>query len=136
MNKKHEYKLRIRYVEIDGMKIVHNSNYPVFFEEARIDLVEKENYTYERIEQEGIIMPISESYIKFKNPVFYGEYITISVTVGYLKNFSLKFNYQIIKENGELACEGHTIHAFIERETKDFTLLPQELIKIFETYKE
>ncbi len=42
MNEKHELNLKVRYVEIDGMKIVHNSKYLVYFEEARIDLVRKE----------------------------------------------------------------------------------------------
>ena len=118
------------------MKVVHNSKYPVYFEEARIDLVEKENYPYEQIEQEGIILPISECLIKFKNPIVYGEYIKILVSVGYIKNFSLKFNYKILKENGEPACEGYTIHAFIDKETKDFTDLPEKLINILEAYQE
>ena len=46
----HNYKRRVRYSEIDGMKRVHNSVYQVYFEEARVDLVRDNNYPYEDIE--------------------------------------------------------------------------------------
>jgi len=134
MSNTHEYKLRIRYEEVDGMKIVHNLKYLVYFEEARIDLVEKENYPYEQIEKEGIILPISETMIKFINPIYYGEYIKIFVNVGFIKNFSMKFIYWIFKENGELSCEGYTIHASVEKETLDFIEVPEKLIDILKQY--
>ncbi len=136
MNKKHEFKIRIRYVDIDGMKIIHNSKYPIYFEEARIDLVNKENYPYAQIEQDGFIFPISELKILYKNSIYYGEEITVKVWLEYLKNYSMKFKYQIMKQNEIIACEGYTIHAVIDKSTMDFTEVPEKLHNILKEYVE
>ena len=136
MSLKHEYKLKIRYSDVDPMKIVHNSKYLIYFEEARIDLVRKENYSYDQIEKEGYIFPISELKIKYRNPIYYDDEVSIFVFFGYLQNFSIKINYQIIKSDGTIVCEGYTVHAFIDKKTGDFVDIPKKLRKIFEKYVE
>lgn len=70
MNDKHVFKIRTRYSEIDGMKIVNNSKYLTYFEEARIDLVRADNYSYDNIEKDGFIFPLSEAKLNFKKPIF------------------------------------------------------------------
>lgn len=115
MNNKHIYKTRTRYSEIDGMKLVHNSNYLIYFEEARTDLVRANNYSYEQIEKDGFMFPISEIKLNFKNPIYYDELISVFTYLEYVKNFSLKFLYEIYKENNELACNGYTIHACMDK---------------------
>ena len=135
MSKKHEYKIRARYSEIDGMKNVHNSKYLIYFEEARIDLVRTHGYPYEQIEKEGIIFPMSEAKLLYKKSIYYDELIIVDVTIAYIKNFSFKFNYKIRKSDNTIACEGHTIHAFIDKNTGDFTNIPDKLRNIFEQYQ-
>jgi len=136
MGDKHEYNIKVRYSEIDGMKIVHNSIYQIYFEEARIDLVEKEKYPYSQIENDGLMFPISEVQIKYKNSIFYGETVKVILTCAYIKNYSIKFNYKIIKDNNETACEGYTIHACVDFNTKEFAPVSDRLKEIFTRYLE
>ncbi len=136
MNKKHEFRMKVRYIDVDGMKIVHNSRYFVYFEEARLDLVEKENYPYKQIEDDGFIVPISESRIFYKKSIYYGEEVAVITWLEYLKNFSMKFKYKIVKDDGAIACEGYTIHAFIKTDTMDFIELPEKLKDILIKYVE
>ena len=136
MGKTHEYKLKARYSEIDGMKIVHNSVYQIYFEEARIDLVRSNDYAYEKMEQDGIFFPISEIKIKYIKSIYYDEVVTVKVTLEYIKNFSLKFNYKIFKEDNSLSCEGFTIHACIDRNTGDLVEIPNAIRLIMAPYIE
>lgn len=134
MRKIHEYKLRARYSEIDGMKFVHNSIYQTYFEEARTDLVRSNDYSYEKMEKNGIIFPVSEVRIKYIKPIYYDELVTIRVTLEYLKSFSLKFNYKISKEDNTPACEGYTIHACIDKKSGDFKEISRDIRQIMEQY--
>ena len=136
MGRVHEYKIRARYSEIDGMKLVHNSIYQIYFEEARIDLVRSNDYAYEKMEKDGIMFPVSEVKIKYLKSIFYDELVTINVTVEYLKNFSFKFNYKIFKEDNALSCEGYTIHPCIDKNTGDFIEISDSIRQIMEQYLE
>jgi acyl-CoA thioester hydrolase len=127
---KHVYKTKIRYAEVDLMGYVHNSNYQIFFEEARIDMVRARNYPYSKIEEDGIILPISEIKIQFFKPLYYDEDISVEVGVDYIKNMSIKITYSIIKSDGSVSCTGYTIHAFIDKNTKDFIEVPEKIRNI------
>ena len=132
--KTHELKLRTRYAEIDGMARVHNSRYLVYFEEARTDLVRVLGYPYAKLEQEGVIMPVSEAKLQFKRPLYYDEEMTVQVSIAFIKNYSIKFCYKILCEDGELACTGYTIHAALDRQTLEFTDVPERMREILEPY--
>ena len=48
----------------------------------------------------------------------------------------MKINYQILKDDNTLVCEGYTIHAFINISTREFTDIPGKARSIFEKYIE
>ena len=58
---------KVQYYETDGMGIVHHSNYIRWFEEARVDLLEKLGYGYDRIEAEGFSSPVLEVACQLQN---------------------------------------------------------------------
>ena len=47
----------VRYAETDQMGIVHHSNYAVWFEVGRTDLLKKFNFSYASIEKKGVLLP-------------------------------------------------------------------------------
>lgn len=131
---KHRYKTITRYKDVDRMGYVHNSVYQVYFEEARIDMVRSEGYPYSKIEDDGVIFPISEIHINYKTPIFYDEEIIVEVSYGYVKNFSIKINYTIYKNDIEV-CTGYTVHAAVDSKTHEFCEVPQKLRDIGNKYK-
>ena len=46
------------YYETDQMGIIHHSNYIRWFEEARVALLEHLDFSYKKIEEQGIIIPV------------------------------------------------------------------------------
>lgn len=132
---KHIFKYRARYVECDQMGYVHNSVYYIYFEEARSDLLRANQYSYSRLENDdGVMLPLIESNAKFKQPIKYDEEIIIEVSFSYIKKISCKIDYIIKKLNGEVACEGYTIHAFMDSKKRKLRRIPGEVISIIEKY--
>ena len=68
----HQYKVLPRYKDFDMMQILHNSNYQVYFEEARLDILEKNNYPYKKIEDDNMMFPLSNINIDYIKPVQFG----------------------------------------------------------------
>ncbi|MCP4599885.1 MAG: acyl-CoA thioesterase [Proteobacteria bacterium] len=131
---KYTYRIPVRYCDVDKMGIVHNSVYQVYFEEARIDLVRSGGYPYSRMEDEGFVFPLSEVNINYKSPIRYGDVVLVEVSTAYVKNFSFKFNYSIIKEDGSAVCTGHTTHAVMDYKSREFCELPSQIRKVMEKY--
>ena len=52
------YRRKVNYYECDRMGITHHSNYIRYMEEARIELLEKLGYGFDRMEAEGISSPV------------------------------------------------------------------------------
>ena len=127
-------KKRVYYHDTDCGGVVYYSNYLKYFEEARTDLVRAENYPYKKIEDDGIILPVSDARLQYKSPLEYDEEYLVETNTEYVKNMSTKFLYKIKKNDGTIVCEGYTVHAFINKDTKDFEYVPEELKSILQKY--
>ena len=57
MEKVHTFEHKAQYYETDKMGVVHHSNYIRWFEEARVDFMEKAGLPYDKMEESGIMMP-------------------------------------------------------------------------------
>ena len=76
------YRHRVQYYETDQMKIVHHSNYIRWFEEARIDYLEKAGISYTGMEERGIVSPVVSVGAKYLRMVRFGDEVRICVRTG------------------------------------------------------
>ena len=53
-----ETSVRVRYKETDQMGVVHHTNYIVWFEVGRTDLLRQLGLSYRDLEQRGILLPV------------------------------------------------------------------------------
>ena len=51
-------KIRVRYAETDRMDVVYHSNYLVWFETARILMLDQIGMPYSEIEARGLFLPV------------------------------------------------------------------------------
>ncbi len=61
----HSTTLRIRYAETDQMNIVYYGNYAQFFEVGRAESIRELGFTYKKMEEMGIHMPVVEMEVRF-----------------------------------------------------------------------
>lgn len=113
------YRRSVFYYETDRMGIVHNSNYLRYFEEARLDLMRTIGADYHRMETEGIMIPQTEAYVKYRAPIAYGDTISVDVKLAEFNGIIMKFEYNIaINDGAEIVTSGYTCHCFVDDATR------------------
>lgn len=116
------YEHRVQYYETDKMGIVHHSNYIRWMEEARVDFLEQIGWGFDRLESFGIVSPVTCVDCKYKVSTRFPEKVKITVLVEEFKGVKLKLRYEMRKEDGTLACEGHSEHCFLTADGKVIAL--------------
>ena len=111
----------VRYVETDKMGIVHHSNYPVWFEIGRTDFLRQLGSSYASLEEEGLLLPLSNMQCSFKGPARYGDEITVKTRLANLTCVRMEFSYEVYSK-GELLAWGSTEHGCTDRQLKPFNL--------------
>ncbi len=109
--------LRVRYSETDRMSYVYYGNYAQYFEVARVEALRSLGISYKEMEEEGVLLPVSEYKIKFIKPGFYDELLTIKTTIIKLPSVRIIFQYETYNEKNEILNTAETILVFVNRET-------------------
>lgn len=118
-------KIRVIYADTDAMGIVYHTNYIKWFEVGRGELFRQIGMTYAWIEEQGYGMPLTEVFAHYLYPAQYDQMLLVETQIGYLKRASIRFDYAIWDENREKALvEGHSLHAFVNRERKIVRIPP------------
>ena len=112
------YRHTVQYYETDRMGITHHSNYIRWMEEARVDFQRQLGWSYERLEAEGVVSPVSALACKYKASTTFADVITVEVSVAELKNATLKIAYVMQKQDGQTVFEGFSEHCFLNSEGK------------------
>ena len=81
---KHE----VQYYETDRMGITHHSNYVRWMEEARTFFLREIGWPYEKIEEEGIISPVTSISCDYKATSTFADEISIEIIVKSVKSAS------------------------------------------------
>ena len=140
----HRTTYRVIYGDTDAAAVVYNANYLRFFEIGRTELMREKVCTYKQIQDMGILLPVTECFVRYKAFACYDDLLQIETKLVELKKVSCKFSYKILRKNEEtgkeqLIAKGYTVHASISREGKlsplPTALVPllQDLIPIAET---
>ena len=122
-----EIHVRVRYAETDQMGYVYYGNYATYFEVARVELLRSVGFTYKKLEEEGIMLPVFEFSIKYFKPAFYDDLLTIKTTLEYNDGARIRFHYEIFNESGSLLNKAETTLVFIDRRTNRPTIMPAKM---------
>lgn len=110
--------LKVRYAETDAMKIVHHSNYYVYFESAREDFIKGSRISYKDMEDAGIMMPLVETECKYFEGAKYGDELVIETVLEELSPAKVELQYSVIRsKDGKQLAKGRTVQAFVDKET-------------------
>ncbi len=120
---------RVIYGDTDAGSVVYNAQYLRFFEIGRTEMMRAWAMPYREIEKQGFILPVTETYLRYKAPARYDDLLTISVCLAELKKVSCRFHYRISRaddEREQLLVKGFTNHACVNRRGK-LTPLPPSI---------
>ena len=110
---------RILYGDTDAGGVVYNANYLRFFELARSNFMRHYVASYREIEEAGFILPVVESYVRYKAPARYDDLLTIKTSMQQVSPYSWRFNHHVLlSESDKLLAKGFTVHACVNRAGK------------------
>lgn len=108
------YHHKVQYYETDRMGITHHSNYIRWMEEARVDFLAKIGWSYARMEQMGILSPVTAVDCRYKTSTTFDDEVEILIWVEELKNVKLLIGYRMTRvSDGAEVCTGHSEHCFL-----------------------
>lgn len=127
-----ECKIRVEYHHTDQMGIVHHSNYIKFFEVARTEWLRSAGLTYAEMERRGVMMPIVDVNVKYRQPAYYDELLSVTAIVEDMPMARMLFKYEIRGEDGRDIASGSTTLGFIDKETRRPQRAPKWLMEVLE----
>ena len=111
---------RVIYGDTDAGGVGYNAHFLRFMEIGRTEMMRNLAVPYSEMEQQGIIIPVIESYLRYKASGQYDDLLTIATSLAEVSRFSCRFHYRITrtdadKNQGQLLVKGFTKHACTDR---------------------
>ena len=108
-----ETRVRVRYAETDQMGVVYHSNYLIWFEVGRVELIRQMGLDYKRMEiEEGCGIAVVEVHCRYLAPARYDEELVVRTRITGARGSVVKFGYEIVRD-GVLLCKGSTTHVVV-----------------------
>ncbi len=127
---------RVLYGDTDSGGVVYYGNYLRYFEIGRTELMRQEGISYKSLEEDGYILPVVESYSRYKSSAYYDDLIQIKTSLAYIKRVSCRFNYKIYRKSDQkMLVKGFTIHAVVNQSGK-LTKMPEHLFEVLNKYSQ
>jgi len=127
--------IRVRYGETDQMGYLYYGNYALYYEVGRAEAIRELGFTYRKLEEQGIIMPVAELNVKYLRPAFYDDLVTVKTILKELRSdHKIQFHSELYNEKGELLNVGVTTLVFLHADTKQKSPLPQPLREKLEPF--
>ena len=98
------------------MGVVYYSNYFVWFEVGRTDLLRGNGWTYREMEADGVSLPVIEARCEYKLPALYDDDLEIRTTGTLMSPVRVAFSYEIVRpSDAQTVATGQTVHASLDR---------------------
>lgn len=117
------YGHRISYGETDTMGITYYAEYLHIFERARDAYIRLSGFSYNVVEERGILLPVRECHCRYRIPSRFDDVLWCRVGVAEWGRASITFAYQIRNEDRTLVhVTGMTQHATTDKGGKPVRL--------------
>lgn len=114
----HEYSVLIRESHLDTFNHVNNAQYLTLFEEARWQVITERGFGLKEIQKSGTGPVVLEASLKFRRELKLREKIIIKTYPPTENGKIAILKQEMIKENGEVACEATFTVAFFDTNSR------------------
>jgi acyl-CoA thioester hydrolase len=107
-------KIRVRYSETDKMGFCYYGNYAQYFEVARVEALRELGIVYKNLEENGILLPVTEFSISFKQAAKYDDILEIKTVISKLEGTRITFQYEVFNETQVKLNHAETTLVFVD----------------------
>src|SRR5437868_2497430 len=132
--KRLDVQLRVRYAETDQMGVVYHSNFFIWMEIGRVELMRSLGFEYKQMEvEDDCHLPVVDARCRYKSPAYYDEQVIVRTELRNLRGSLIHFAYDILRQrDGAVLAEGETTHLVVNARMEKRTL-PERYRIGFET---
>jgi len=124
--------VRVRFSEVDTLRIVWHGNYIKYLEDGREEFGRKYGLSYLDYINNNLLTPIVKVNIDYKYPLYYGDKAIIETTYVYTEAAKIIFDYKIFRASDNmLVATANTIQVFLNMERELLLTTP----RFFEAWK-
>jgi acyl-CoA thioester hydrolase len=111
-----ETTLRVRYAETDKMGVVYHSNFLIWFEVGRVELLRQLGFQYSDMEaKDDCHIPVVDLHVRYKAPARYDDEILVRTRLKNVRPLLLHFSYEVVRAVDQtLLAEGETMHIIVD----------------------
>jgi acyl-CoA thioester hydrolase len=127
-----EAQVRVRYAETDQMGVVYHSNYIIWFEVGRVEMMRQLGFVYSEMEKnDDIHIAVADVHCRFKSPALYDDLLTVRTRLVNVRGSVLHFGYEIVRsDDGKILAEGESVHISVNSKFERMHL-PQKYLVPF-----
>jgi len=116
----HDATVRVRYAETDQMGVVYHSNYLIWFEIGRVELMRALGFEYKKMEtDDDCYIVVAEASCRYLLPARYDELLRIRTRISQAGNRIVKYSYELLRDSdNHLLATGATTHVICGRDGK------------------
>jgi acyl-CoA thioester hydrolase len=132
MNLTGETRLRVRYAETDNMGVVYHSNFAIWFEVGRVELMRQLGLEYRTMEKDdNCHIPVVDLRVRYKAPALYDDEIVVRTRIANARQSLLHFTYEVLRAGDQtLLATGETMHIIVDDKFQRRSL-PEKYLKAF-----
>lgn len=120
--------IRVRFADTDAQGVVHNAQYLVWFEVARVEYLREFAGGYQALRDRGIEALVLESFCRYRLPAVFDDELAVHTRCTGVRGARFRFEYAIARGD-ELVADGHTEHACVDAATLRPTRTPEWLVE-------
>jgi acyl-CoA thioester hydrolase len=106
-----ETKVRVRYAETDQMGVAYHSNFFIWFEVGRVELLRQLGFSYKEMEtRDDCFTAVVDARCRYKSPARYDDELLVRTRLKNVRGSLIHFGYDVLRADGTLLAEGETTH--------------------------
>ena len=133
MSAEHELQVRVRYAETDQMGVVYHTNYLVWCEIGRTELIRAlTGESYATLERAGVALAVADLSIRYHGAAVYDNLVRVKTTLTEARSRSVTFEYLITHwDTGERFASARTVLVSLDKHGKP-VVMPDALRQVLE----
>ena len=129
---KHAFKQKVYYSDTDAYGVVWHGSYLRWLEQGRVDMCANTGKSISELQEQDIVLPVSEINIKYKNSAHLDDIILVSTEISETSRCSMTFHQTITDESKEKTYIEATVKVVaINKSGKLYRSLPEQLQALF-----
>lgn len=114
------------------MGVVYHSNYLIWLEVARTDLIRAHGITYKDLERSGYGLAVAEVTIRYKAPARYDDEVQVTARVSEVRSRSLRLEYEVVRAGDKtVLATAYTALVSVDPATGKPVALPPQIQALF-----